>query len=92
MLRDVLVASINKGQFPIAMVGIIFLAMIVKMPDADVTKLAFQILDDLKTLHLLGYFLTLVVIILWYKHAQLLRNQLLARTENPNEQAAARKG
>lgn len=83
MLRDVFCASINKGQLPILLVGIIFLVMVVRMPPEDVSKLAFQTLEELKNLHLLGYATTVLVLVLWYKHAQLMRSQLLGRTERP---------
>ena len=73
MLRDVLVAAINKGQLPPLFAGVIFLVMIIKMPDADVSRLAFEIVQDLKTLHLLGYFLFVVTLIFWYLHAQSMR-------------------
>jgi len=75
-VRDVLVASINKGQFLVAIVGIIFLVIVVKMPEKDVSKLAFEIVEDLKTLHLLGYALFVVTLGFWYLHAQLMRRVL----------------
>lgn len=82
--RDVLVASINKGQFLVAIVGIIFLVMVVKMPEQDVSKLAFKIVEDLKTLHLLGYALFFVTLGFWYLHAQLMRRLLHGKSLKAN--------
>ena len=45
-LRDVLIASIEKGQFPAALIAIIALSMIWRMPPADVGKLVFRLLDQ----------------------------------------------
>jgi hypothetical protein len=35
MLRDVLVASLNKGQFLVALNGLILIVLILKMPSAN---------------------------------------------------------
>lgn len=45
-LRDVLIASIEKGQFPAALIAIIALSMIWRMAPADVGKLVFRLLDQ----------------------------------------------
>jgi len=82
--RDIVVASINKGQLPILMVGIIFLVIVVKMPEKDVSKLAFEIVQDLKTLHLLGYALFIVTLGFWYLHAQLMRRLLHGKSPKAN--------
>ena len=83
-VRDIVVASINKGQFLVAIVGIIFLVMVVKMPEKDVSKLAFEIVQDLKTLHLLGYALFIVTLGFWYLHAQLMRRLLHGKSPKAN--------
>ena len=70
MLRDVLVASINKGQFPIAILGMIILTMIARMPEQEVAKLVFVILERLTSGSLLGYILWLVTITGWAFHAR----------------------
>jgi hypothetical protein len=35
MLRDVLVASLNRGQFPMAIMGLIVIIAVCRMPPAD---------------------------------------------------------
>ncbi len=78
MVRDVLIASMNKGQFPPALVGMIALAMIVKMPAGDVTKLAFEILNDLKAGYLFGYAGFAASITGWSIHVRWQRREITA--------------
>lgn len=63
---DVLIASMNRGQFPYAVLGTIFIVMIVKMPPDKVSELAFAILKQLQTLRLLGWALSLVLALGWF--------------------------
>jgi len=69
-LRDVLIASINKGQFPFAILGLVLLALIMRMPPEDVSKLVFRLLDGLERGSLLGYLLSLLFLAGWYVHAR----------------------
>lgn len=70
MWRDVLVTSMNKGQFPVALVGMIFLVMIIKMPGADVSKLVFQIFADVKAGWLAGYAGCFGLVVAWFLHSK----------------------
>ena len=70
MLRDVLVASLNKGQFVIAVAALIIVVMLVRMPPEDVTKLAFEIIHKLSSGNLVGYALAVVLALCWYIHAK----------------------
>jgi hypothetical protein len=45
MLRDVLVASISYGQFPYALLGLVSLIAILKMPCGDVSRLMFGLVE-----------------------------------------------
>lgn len=65
-LRDVLIASINKGQFPFAILGLILLALIMKMPPEDVSRLV----DGVERGSLFGYLLSLLLLAGWYVHAR----------------------
>ena len=76
MVRDVLIASMNKGQFPLAMVGMIVLTIIFKMPAEDVSRLAFQIITDLKAGYLLGYVLSIGSVSGWFIHARWQRRSI----------------
>ena len=73
MMRDVLVASIYRGQFPPALIGLIILAIILKMPAADVSKVMLHLLDLLERHELLGYLLAMICATGWFLHARLQR-------------------
>jgi hypothetical protein len=80
-LRDVLIASINKGQFPFAILGLVLLTLIVKMPPADVSKLVFRLVDGVEQGSLLGYLLSLLFLIGWYVHARYQRRVIAGEIE-----------
>lgn len=48
MMRDVLVASIHRGQFPPALLGLVILAIVLKMPSEDVSKVLRRFLGLLE--------------------------------------------
>ncbi|SRR6266542_7075026 len=70
MIRDVLIASINKGQFLLALVAAVLCLILWKMSPADVSRLAFEILDGLKTGQLGGWVISPVAIIGWFVHSR----------------------
>src|SRR5687768_10060257 len=73
MTRDVFVASLNKGQFPVALAGFIFWTMILRMPKEDVSRLTFEIFKDLKAGYLVGYVLAVLLAFAWFFHSKRLR-------------------
>lgn len=75
LLRDVLVASLNKGQFPFAMVGIIAIVLIWRMPKEVAGALATDLLGRVADGSILGYIFALVLGGGWLVHAQSLRRQ-----------------
>ena len=74
MVRDVLVTSINKGQFPLAIIGLLLSVVIIKMPDNDVSKLVFLVRDDLIKGWLSGYVLFVFAVFGWAVHIKKQRN------------------
>jgi hypothetical protein len=76
MVRDVLIASMNKGQFPIAIISFIVVLLIIKMPPEDVSELVFSIRDELVKGTVAGWFLFGVSIIGWFAHARWQRKQM----------------
>jgi hypothetical protein len=76
MLRDVLVASLNKGQFLIALNGLILIVLILKMPSADVGRLVFRLLDVTEAHYLLGYILAVVSLLGWFSHSKYQRRMI----------------
>ena len=81
MVRDVLVTSLNKGQFPPAILGMIVMLMILKMPAEDVSKLSFQLLAGLESRSLLGYALAVLGIGGWSIHARFQRRTYTAEVD-----------
>jgi hypothetical protein len=70
MMRDVLVASMNKGQFPAALLALVILSLIWRMPSEDVGKLVFMLIADLENGKLLGWTFAVVILVCWYVHAR----------------------
>ena len=88
-MRDVLVASIYRGQFPLALLGLISLAIILKMPADDLTAVVFHFLDLLSRHELLGYLFAGLCAIGWLLHARLQRRWIgEERRRRSNERAA----
>ena len=75
-LRDVLIASIEKGQFPAALIAIIALSMIWRMPPADIGKLVFRLLDVAQEAGLMGYVASVLCLFSWFRHARYQRRLL----------------
>lgn len=93
VVRDVLVASMNKGQFPLAIVSLIIIVLILKMPPDDVSKLVFSIINLMQDGYLLGYVLFAGSTGGWFFHAKWQRrvittefNRMSAERNNVQEQ------
>ena len=69
-LRDVLIASMDKGQFPAALIAIIALSTIWRMPPADIGKLVFRLLDVAQEAGLMGYVASVLCLFSWFRHAR----------------------
>src|SRR5262245_26218982 len=76
MLRDVFVASINRGQFLLAIVGLLLALMILKMPPEDVSKLVFRLLESIENGKILGYVLAIILAMGWFWHARWQRRMI----------------
>lgn len=81
MLRDVLVASINKGQFPLALSALIFIVMILKMPQRDVSALVFRLLDAAEARGVAGWIFGVIMVGVWYIHTRSLRRSCAAELD-----------
>jgi hypothetical protein len=69
-LRDVLIASLNKGQFPAALVAMIVLSMIWRMPPAALGKLGSRLFDIAEQKSLVGYGAAVLFLSGWFFHAR----------------------
>jgi len=70
LLRDVLIASMNKGQFPVALIAMVMLSMIWRMPPADISKLMLRLLDVAEEERLGGYIASVTFLLGWFFHAR----------------------
>jgi hypothetical protein len=75
MLQSVLLASIVKGQFPIAVGGIVLVVMLLKMRSTDVGQFAFRLLDAAERGAVFGYVLCLVISCAWVMQVRYLKRQ-----------------
>lgn len=75
-MRDVLVASMNKGQFSSAMLGMILLVIVFRMPSNDIGDIARVVVDKLISGSIVGWGLSLVLTISWYFHAKWQRRNI----------------
>ncbi|MEQ1644684.1 MAG: hypothetical protein ABL959_14645, partial [Pyrinomonadaceae bacterium] len=72
-VRDIFLAAINKGQFLTAILGLILLVIVWRLPGADLSALVRSVLDSLVAGYLLGYALFVVTLGGWYVHARKMR-------------------
>jgi hypothetical protein len=69
-IRDIMVMSMNKGQFPIALLGLVIICFVLKMPANDVSRFVFEILGLFKSLHLVGWALGMTTSLGWLLHSK----------------------
>jgi len=86
MLQNVAIASMNKGQFPVFLGAVVFLVMIFRMPSGDVSKLMFNIFEELKVHAYLGYILTFISLISWFIHSRTQRRWFAGEMERLSEE------
>ena len=92
-LRDVLIASMNKGQFPAALIAMFMLSMIWRMPPADVSKLVFRLLGLAEEKCLVGYVASVLFLFGWFLHARYQRRLItreMQRVSRERNQLQAR--
>lgn len=78
-IRDVFIASINKGQFPFAVVGAILALLLFRVPEAEIVPLIHWMVETVGTIWYLGYFLFVATVFAWYFHAQRVRAETTAQ-------------
>jgi hypothetical protein len=63
--RDILVAAVNRGQFPFFCIFLIFLLLVFKMPSEEAGRLIIDLEHDLRDMHILGWVLELFTLVAW---------------------------
>jgi hypothetical protein len=92
MVRDVLIAAIGKGQLPVAIAGTVFIIMVLRMPPEDISKLAFQMLSDLREGYLVGDLLSVIFLISWYIHAKSQRRTITDEVDRMGKEKSKLQG
>jgi len=70
MLRDVLVAQINKGQYPLLIMGFVSSEIVWKLPPDDVSRIVLRLLDAAELERWGGYGLSLMIAFAWFFHSR----------------------
>ncbi len=69
-LRDVLLASIDKSQFPFALAAIIVLAVIWKLSPADLAHLLVRLVTFAERRSVVGYVVAIISVFGWFLHVR----------------------
>ena len=85
-VRDVLIASMNKGQFLLALAGLVILLLVWRMPEQELAKLVNRLLDGLENFTLVGYILFLAMLIGWVFHARYQRRIITNELDRMSEE------
>lgn len=67
-IRDILVASLNKGQFPIAGVLLIFVIIFWRLPENELSIFLNNSFDRFENNYIIGWCLFVISLIGWYIH------------------------
>jgi len=76
--QNVLIASMNRGLFPFAVIAILVGLIVRRMPADDVSTLAFQILEDAQQGTIVGWLLFCLSIGGWATHVRIQRRTISA--------------
>ncbi len=73
MIRDIMVTSMNKGQFPLTAVFSVLVIILIKMPPEDVSQFMFTLILKFEDGYILGWVLFSLVVIGWYFNTRIIR-------------------
>jgi hypothetical protein len=76
MLSDVLQAAINSGQFTRALLALIAIVLLVRIPSEHLGNIVMNVLDGLRDRSILGYVLAGLIAIGWWIHFKLLEKEI----------------
>lgn len=80
-IRDIVVASINKGQLPILGIIAVMLVVLWRIPPQDLSKLVDKLFELTAKHQILAYALNVILIIGWYIHSRFLRKMFSTEME-----------
>ena len=74
-VRDMVIASMSRGQLPVLGGMFIFGLIVWKMPSEDISKLTFKIFENIINLQLLSFILLLIALPLYFFHVRFIRKE-----------------
>ena len=78
-IRDIFVASINKGQFPFAIMGGALGILLFRVPEGEIVPLLKWMVETVGQGAYLGYALFLLTVFAWHAHARRMRMEFAAQ-------------
>jgi len=87
--RDVVIASMNKGQLPLLAVAAIVLFMIFKMSSDQVSEVAIRVIERFSDYSLVGWVLAGALSFFWWFHATKTRREFNSELARIGEQKSA---
>jgi hypothetical protein len=78
---SIMIAAINRGQFPFALAALVLIVIILRLPQEDVSALAHQLIELVERMHILGFIAFGLTAILWYVHARWQREAISSEFE-----------
>lgn len=85
VVRDIVLKIVGRGQLLLLVAGLILLVIVARMPQEEIGHLALRLVEVFETEKLLGYLLSICILIAWGIHARLQRRWMheeLARMSN----------
>ncbi len=79
--RDMVVTSMNRGQFPILGTIVIVGLLIFRMPEQDISTLVFGIIESLSDGELWAYVAEFFTLGAWFTHTKLMRKMFSEEAE-----------
>ncbi|EEX3304652.1 hypothetical protein D1V28_000510 [Escherichia coli] len=71
--RDVMIRAMSSGQLIPITISIILMIAAWRLPEVELSRLAFSIVDGFKDHALVGWAASLVLVLAWSAHARLMR-------------------
>lgn len=71
--RDVVIASMNKGQLPLVFVGFYVLVILIRVPDHELVSFLRKFAFALKDYCYWGYILSILITFGWFFSARMMR-------------------
>ena len=76
MLRDVLLACVDRGHAPAVLLLILLMICVLRMPQERIAELALGVITGLKNFSLLGYALSVIFLFGWFAHVSRVRKKM----------------